>query len=150
VELSAATISAAVQRYAKEEVLPDLQRFIDRGELLVPHSKLFGDCAVLATVEVADFELGFALDILQTKRQIQGVTPHSAAYRAGLRDGQLVTRQMPIAVGEAGREIELTVREGGREKTIRFFPASNDKTPVPQFQLPSRPAEQKAKCARAF
>ncbi len=149
--LTAETISAAVQGYAQEDVLPDIKRFIDRGELLVPHNKVFGDCAQLTTVEVADFELGFDLDALQAKMQIQGVTPNSAAYRAGLRDGQFVTKRMPIAVGEAGREIELTVNDGGKAKPIRFFPASNDKTKAPQFKLQSpRKAEQKANCERAF
>jgi predicted metalloprotease with PDZ domain len=150
-ELTAETIAAAVQRYAKADVLPEVKRIIDSGELLVPHGKLFGDCATLTTVEVADFELGFDLDALQAKMRMQGVLPNSAAYRAGLRDGQVVIKRLPFAIGEAGREVELTVKDGGNEKTIRFLPASNAKTQVPQFKLPNlRNAEQKAKCERAF
>ncbi|HEX4950402.1 MAG TPA: hypothetical protein VFZ34_27300, partial [Blastocatellia bacterium] len=150
-ELNAATISAAVQRYAQTDVLPDIKRIIDGGELPAPHSQLFGTCATLATVEVADYELGFDLDALQAKMQMQGVVPQSAAYRAGLRDGQRVTKRMPIAVGKAEHEIELTVKDGNKEKTIRFFPAGNNRTKVPQFKLAStRNAEQKAQCDRAF
>ena len=151
VELNAEIIAAAVQRYAKEDVLPDLKRIIDNGELLTPHNKLFGECAPLLTVEVADFELGFDLDALQAKMRIQNVLPNSAAYRAGLRDGQIVTKRMPIVIGDAGQEVELTIKDGSKEKTIRFLPAANDKTKVPQFKLPNtRNNEQKAKCERGF
>jgi predicted metalloprotease with PDZ domain len=150
-ELTAESISAAVARYAKEDVLSDVKRFIDNGELLVPHRKLFGDCATLTTMDVAEFELGFDMNTLQAKQQIQGVVPGSAAYRAGLRDGQMVMKRLPITVGDATREVELTVRDNGKEKTIRFLPMSNDKTQVPQFKLPSpRNTEQKAKCEQAF
>jgi predicted metalloprotease with PDZ domain len=150
-ELTAESISAAVQRYVKEDVLSDVKRFIDNGELLVPHRKLFGDCATLTTMDVAEFELGFDVNALQAKQQIQGVVPGSAAYRAGLRDGQMIVKRLPIVVGDAMREVELTIKDNGKEKTIRFLPMSNDKTPVPQFKLPSpRNAEQKAKCERAF
>ena len=151
VELNAETIAAAVQRYAKEDVLPDIKRIIDNGELLTPHSKLFGECAPLLTVAVADFELGFDLDALPAKMRIQGVMPNSAAYRAGLRDGQIVTKRLPIVIGDAGQEVELTIKDGNKEKTIRFLPAANDKTKVPQFKLPNtRNNEQKAKCERGF
>ncbi len=150
VELQPETISAIVQRYARQDVLPEVNRVIERGEMLRPHGRELGDCALLTTVEVADFELGFDLDALQAKMRMQGVIPNSAAHRAGLRDGQLVVKRVPIAVGEAGREIELTIKDTGKEKTIRFFPASQAKTAVPQFKLPSRNAEQKAKCERAF
>jgi predicted metalloprotease with PDZ domain len=148
-ELSATTISAAVTRYAKVDVLPEVKRIIDSGELLVPHNQVFGACATLTTVEVADFELGFDLDTLQARMRIQGVLPHSAAYRAGLRDGQIVVRRQPIAIGQADREIELTIKDNGKEKPLRFYPASNTKTKVPQFKLPHT-REQKAQCERAF
>lgn len=151
VELKPETISAIVTRYAKQDVLPQVNRVIERGEMLVPHGKEFGDCAILTTIEVADFELGFALDVLQAKMQIQGVIPNSAAFRAGLRDGQTVVRRMPFRIGDAAQEVELTIKDGSKEKTIRFFPASQTKTTVPQFKLPSpRKGEQKTKCERAF
>ena len=151
VELKPETISAIVTRYAKQDVLPQVNRIIERGEMLLPHGKEFGDCAILTTIEVADFELGFDLDVLQAKMQIQGVIPNSAAFRAGLRDGQTVVRRMPFRIGDAGQEVELTIKDGSKEKVIRFFPASNIKTTVPQFKLPSlHKGEQKTKCERAF
>lgn len=150
VELNAETISAAVQRHTREDVLPDLKRIVESGELLAPHHKVFGDCATLTMIEVADFELGFDLDALQSKMQIQGVLPNSAASRAGLRDGQIVVKRMPIVVGDTESEIELIVKDGKKNKTIRFLPLGNTKTKVPQFKLPARNAEQKAKCERAF
>lgn len=150
-ELNPETISAAVQRYANEDVLPELKRVIDGGELIVPRANLFGDCAPMTMVEMGEYELGFDLEALRAKMQIQQVLPDSAAYRAGLRDGQAVTNRPAFQTGDASKEIELTVKEGTKEKTIRFFPTRNDKTSVPQFKLPAnRNARQKATCERAF
>ena len=150
-ELNATTIAAAVGRYTNTDMLPDLKRLLDNGEVLTPHSKVFGDCAQLQMVEIAEFELGLDLQALKEKMQIQGVALNSAAYRAGLRDGQTIVRRQPIALGKADREVEITIKDGNKEKIIRFFPASNTKIKVPQFKLPStRNAEQKAKCEGAF
>jgi predicted metalloprotease with PDZ domain len=150
-ELNPATISAAVQRYANEDVLPALQRVMDSGELIVPVANLFGACAERTMMEIGEYELGVDLEALQTDMMIQRVVPNSAAYRAGLRDGQRVIKRPAFQSGDASQEIVLTVKEGGKEKTIRFFPSRNEKTSVPQFKLQaSRNAKQKANCERAF
>lgn len=149
--VNAETIAATVQRYAKEDVSSDIQRLIDNGELLTPNAKLFGDCAQLTMIDVGEFELGFALEPLKKEMKIQGVIPNSAAYRAGLRDGQIVMKRQPIAMGKADREVEIMIKDEGREKTIRYLPVSNNKIKVPQIKLQvTRNAEQKAKCERAF
>jgi predicted metalloprotease with PDZ domain len=150
-ELNLATISAAVQRYANEDVLPELQRVMDGGELIVPHPNLFGVCAERTMIEVGEYELGFDLEALQTDMMIQRVVPNSAAYRAGLRDGQRVIKRPAFQSGDASQEIMLTVKEGTKEKTIRFFPSRSEKISVPQFKLQvPRNATQKRNCERAF
>lgn len=150
-ELNPATISAAVRRYANEDVLPELNRVIDGSEIVMPRPNLFGVCAERTMIEVGEYELGFDLDALHEKMQIQRVLPHSAAYRAGLRDGQMVTRRPAFQTGNASQEIELTVRDGGKEKTVRFFPSRGDKVSVPQFKASAnRNARQRANCERAF
>ena len=150
-ELKPETIAAAVRRFANEDVLPELKRVIEGGEMIVPRSNLFGVCAERTMIEVGAYELGFDLDALQSNMQIRNVLPNSVAYRAGLRDGQTVTRRPAFQTGDASKEIELTVKEAGKEKPIRFFPSRNDKTSVPQFKLQaSRNATQKTNCERAF
>ena len=149
-ELKPETIAAAVRRFANEDVLPELKRVIDGGEMIVPRSNLFGVCAERTMIEVGAYELGFDLDALQANMQIRNVLPNSAAYRAGLRDGQTVTKRPAFQTGDASKEIELTVKEAGKEKPIRFFPSRNDKTSVPQFKLSGRNATQKTNCERAF
>lgn len=141
------TISATIHRYANEEVLPELKRMIDQGELIAPRPNLFGTCAERTMIEVGEYEIGFDVDALQAQMQIQRVVPHSAAYRAGLRDGQTVIKRPGFQMGDASKEIELTVKEGGKEKTIRFFPSRSEKTSVPQFKSPAnRNATQKTNC----
>ncbi|HYE72204.1 MAG TPA: hypothetical protein VEF04_02695, partial [Blastocatellia bacterium] len=150
-KLSIETINAAIRRYANEDVLSEVKRVIDQGELVMPRHNLFGDCAERVMIEVGEYELGFDLEALQKSMKIQRVSLNSAAYRAGLRDGQMVIRRPAFQTGDASKEIELTVREGATQKTIRFFPSSNNKTLVPQFKLAGgRNAAQKANCEQAF
>lgn len=150
-KLSLETISAAIRRYANVNVLPDLQRIIEHGELIMPLSNLFGDCAERVMIETGEYELGFDLEALRNNMNIQHVNPNSAAYRAGLRDGQTVIRRQAFQTGDATKEIELTVKEGSSQKTVRFFPSGNNKTNVPQFKLSTnRGAMTKAKCEGAF
>lgn len=149
-ELNAETISAVVSRYAKVEVLPQLQRINDGSELVEPRATLFGTCAERVAVDVGEYELGFDLDALQTKMEIQRVVPGSAAHRAGLRDGQRVTFRPAFQFGDASQEIELTVKDSGKEKTIRFTPSRGDKVRVPQFKLTASRHSQKINCERAF
>lgn len=150
-ELNLETISAAVRRYANEDVLPELNKVIDNGEMIAPRPNLFGECAERVLIEVGQYELGFDMNALQADMQIRNVLPDSAAYRAGLRDGQIVTKRPAIQTGDASQEIVLTVKDTGKEKTIRFFPSRSDKTGVPQFKLPTnRKATQKTNCERAF
>ncbi|MFN7927380.1 MAG: hypothetical protein U0Y68_05450 [Blastocatellia bacterium] len=150
-ELNSETISALVSRYAKVEVLPELQRLHNGTALVAPRANLFGTCAERTIISVGEYELGFDEEALETRMEIQHVVPGSAAYRAGLRDGQRVTKRPGFQLGDASQEIELTVKDGGREKTIRFTPSRGEKVSVPQFKpFATRNTAQKLNCERAF
>lgn len=147
--LTPETISAVVSRYAKTDVLPELQHIQEGSALVEPQANLFGTCAERITAEVGEYELGFDVEALQTKMEIQRVVPGSAAYRAGLRDGQRVIHRPAFQTGDASQEIELTIKDGSKEKTIRFTPSRGDKTRVPQFKI-ARTATGKQNCERAY
>lgn len=136
-ELSAELINKHVSRYAGRDVMPDIQRYIEKGELITPDSNALGPHVELEMKEAQVFELGFDLETLRTKKVIAGVKENSAAYRAGLREGQIVVRRLPIEIGAPTKAVELTIKEGEGERTIRYYPASQSTIQMPAYRLRS-------------
>lgn len=147
VVLTAKLISQAVSRYAGRDVFPDIQRYVEKGELIPLDKEAFGPDIQLETKDIPTFELGFHLDTLLEKKQIAGVIPTSAAFRAGLRDGQPVVRRRPIYLNDPAQPVEITVRENGQEQTIRYLP-EGPKQSIPYLKL--RPAINEAERERAL
>ncbi len=69
------------------------------------------------------------------KKTIANVRRDSAAYEAGLRDGQTVTGGISIYFGDTSREIELKVKDEHGEKTVKYLPVARERVSVPQFKL---------------
>ena len=67
-------------------------------------------------------------------RKVTGVNPDGAAYAAGLRDG-MALGGWSIYGGDISKNIELTVVEGDKRTSIKFFPVSKIETVTPQFYL---------------
>ncbi len=143
-EISEETINEFVRRYTGADMSPQIAKHIDRGELIAPDS--LGPCAQLESVSVGEYELGFDPDALRTKAVIAGVKPGSAAYEAGLRDGQKVLRRS-IYAGDPTKPVELTIKDGEQEKVVKFLPVSRNQKMVPQFKLKAGLNEpQRAAC----
>lgn len=136
-ELTAELIGEYVTRYAGRAVMPDVQRYVENGELIVPDRNALGSHVEVEMVSVPLFELGFDLETLRKEKTITGAIEGSAAYRAGLRSGQAVVRRMPIYVGDVTKPVELTIKDGEGERVIRFYPASKNTVSVPQLKLRS-------------
>ncbi|MFN0124402.1 MAG: hypothetical protein ACKV2V_28205 [Blastocatellia bacterium] len=149
--LTPETIGAIAGRFAKADLAPELRRIHAGSELIMPLPNLFGACAERVMTEIGEYELGIDLEALQARMEIQRVIPGSAAWRAGLRDGQRVLRRPAFSPGDASQEIELTVRESGREKTVRFTPARGPMVSVPQFRwMAGRAAARRVNCEQAY
>jgi predicted metalloprotease with PDZ domain len=133
-EISEKTINEAVRRYTGADMLPQVAKHIDRGELIAPAPDSLGPCAELESVRVGAYELGFDLDALRAKSVIAGVQPGTAAYDAGLRDGQKALRRS-IYVGDPTKPVELTIKDGEQEKAVKYLPVSRDQKMIPQFKL---------------
>lgn len=134
-EITAELIDKYISRYANRSILPDVRRYIEDGELIAPDKQIFGSHVRREMIEVPLFELGLDLETLRNKKVIAGVVDGSAAYRAGLRNGQVVVKRSPIYLGDVTKPIELTIKDGESEKVIKFFPASQNTISVPQFKL---------------
>ena len=85
--------------------------------------------------ELPVFELGFDFDRFVKERVVAGVDHKSAAYVAGLRDGQRRTGGVSVYFGDTTREIELKVKDDAGEKTVKFLPVANERLRVPQYRL---------------
>ncbi|MEA3053721.1 MAG: hypothetical protein QOG72_2624 [Sphingomonadales bacterium] len=144
----------AARRLARVDLQPDLDRYVTRGEPLLLPPDLFGGCASVKTITLPNIELGFA----QPKRgeAVRGLPEDGPAYAAGLRDGMVFLGAKlgltPGVAGSAGSaEMEFRVRDGDRERTIRFEPATGAPTTAQTIRLrPAPDAAAAAACARAL
>ncbi len=141
-ELTAELINENISRYTKQSILPDVQRFIENGELITLDKNAFGHYVEMEIMEVPLFELGLDLEVLRNKKVIAGVVEDSAAYCAGLRNGQIVLRRLPIYVGDVTKLVEITIKEDTGERVVKYYPASQKKVSVPQFKLRSGITDQ--------
>jgi predicted metalloprotease with PDZ domain len=134
-EIYAPAIAERIKHYTGQDIMPDIKRYIDDGETITPDKDALGSCVEQQIYEVPVFELGFDLDALRTKKTIEGIKPESAAHKAGLRDGQTVVKHSSIFFGDSTKRIEITIKEGSKQKTITFYPASANKMRVPQYAV---------------
>src|SRR5687767_13362994 len=145
VSLSHKRIANAVRPYLGEKGGSDIEKYIDRGEL-VPAENFFGTCAIAEVINYHPWDMGFEADTSFKTRIISGVAPDSNAYRAGLRDGQKWVSG-GFVYGDPNRLTKLTVIEGDRQKVVQFYPASTEAVRLPQFKLkPGLSAAERARC----
>lgn len=134
-QLSMLRVDNAVRPLLGTSVLSDLERYIDRGELISPESDALGSCAYLQTVPVHSFDLGFDANAFFGENTIQRIIAQSAAYAAGLRDGQKVIARSQVKMGDADTPIQVTVRDANGERDLKFIPQSTSAVEVPEFVL---------------
>ena len=112
-----------------------MERQLIQGELIEPVPDALGTVAIRETAQLPVFELGFDFDRFAKDRIVSGVDLNSAAYAAGLRNGQQRSDGVSIYFGDVSREIELKVKDGIDEKTVKFLPVAKQRLEVPQFKL---------------
>jgi predicted metalloprotease with PDZ domain len=132
-ELSAEAVAAHIERYLDRSVAPEMAKFISYGELISPDASALGPGWGLELAETAVFELGFDLDAFQASREFTGVVPGTAAYEAGLRNGQRLAGGLSVSLGNTTKEVEIKVLSEEGEKMIRYLPVARKRIPVPQF-----------------
>jgi predicted metalloprotease with PDZ domain len=143
--LSHKRIGDALRPYLGEKGASDIERYINRGEL-VPADNPFGKCATFEVINYHPWDMGFEADTSFKTRVISGVVSDSNAYRAGLRDGQKWVSG-GFVWDDPTRLTKLTVIEGDTQKVVQFYPAATKAIPLPQSRLkPSLSAEERAQC----
>ncbi|HEY5801487.1 MAG TPA: hypothetical protein VIT92_14785 [Burkholderiaceae bacterium] len=133
--LNAARFDAVLRRYAGKSAMDAIARHIEQGVLTAPRAAWLGPGMRVEEVELPVFELGFDLKAIRDLR-LGPVAPESAAYRAGLREGQLLKTKLSFALGKPDQVVEMTVEDAAGTKTVRFEPKASKGKVVPQFRLP--------------
>ena len=133
VSLSHKRIANAVRPYLGEKGASDIEKYIDRGEL-VPADNFFGTCAIAEVINYHPWDMGFEAETSFKTRVISGVVPDSNAHRAGLRDGQKWISG-GFVHGDPNRLTKLTVIEGATQKVVQFYPAATEAIRLPQYKL---------------
>ena len=145
VSLSHKGIAHALHPYLGERGASDIEKYIDRGEL-VPADNPFGTCATAEVNNYHPWDMGFEAYTSFKTRVISGVAPDSNAHRAGLRDGQKWVSG-GFVTGDPTRLTKLTVIEGDTQKVVQFYPAATEAIRLPQYKLkPGLSTEERAQC----
>jgi predicted metalloprotease with PDZ domain len=80
------------------------------------------------------FELGFSDVGLKKGKALQGVIEGSAAWKAGVRNGQLL-QSMNIHYGDMSQPVQLGVLDNGALRKISYYPIQSGRTLVPQYDV---------------
>ena len=145
-------LAGSGQPLTNERIFVEVGHFVDaatvgrlrgfaEGRADVPvGAESLGECVVLRPTPAWTFALGLPPSLLVRGAALHDVDPQSAAFRAGLRDGQ-VMMGWSLWYGDADHEVVLSVRaaEGDAVERIRYLPRGR------QIEIPQ--AELRAGCA---
>ena len=98
---------------------------------------------------IPPFELGFDREALVSQHIVSGVKAGSAAFQAGLRDGQQVTGTS-VYSNDVSKPVKLTVRTDDGRKTIEYYPRGPSLGQVPQYHLSAEASTSPSQCLQAI
>ncbi|MEO5859085.1 MAG: hypothetical protein ABIR33_09075 [Pyrinomonadaceae bacterium] len=133
--LSFESLTALFSKHLGRDASPDVERYLTEGELIIPRADGLGNGFAQETVLMPVFELGFDFDKFAKDRVVADVNLNSAAYAAGLRNGQKRNGGVSLAFGDTTKEVELKVKDDEAEKTIKFLPVARERSIIPQYKL---------------
>ncbi|MFT4179157.1 MAG: hypothetical protein QM612_06805 [Thermomonas sp.] len=136
---------AMLERDIGPQAHADYAALRDGGLLVLPEDA-FGPCFRREQVAMPLFELGFDIaSLMQVPRVIRGLVADSPAARAGLRNGDAVTRSVGLDAQQSrpGDAIVLHVEREGRRFEVSFVPAG---APFPGYQWVLADAPGNAAC----
>ena len=119
-----ATWIEIVEKFLGERGKAGFQKML-AGDVMLPESGGFGPCFTRTKKLLRRYELGFDPVVLtERKRIIRGLVAGSAAARAGLRDGDEITRPVPQdkIQGEQDGVLVLRILREGKATEIRYQP----------------------------
>lgn len=131
--LTTVRILLAADRYLDRQERHHLRDLVNSGGTVPVPDFPFGRCVRRSVDEVPTFDLGFDRETLLSKKTVANLRPNSAAFEAGLREGQQVLG-MSIYWGDVSKPVRLTVHSGEVQQIIEYFPRGKSVL-IPQYHL---------------
>jgi len=142
---------AAYRELAGLDLAADYETFVVQGAPIELPADTFGACVRVETRPRRVFERGWDTEATSAAGNvITGLKRGSPAHRAGLRDGMQIVERIAGDSGDSTVATVLKVRDGERERRIKFMPEGEETLIVQQLVLPTVPHEQREACARAL
>lgn len=136
-------------KYIDADARQQLRQYVELGKTIQVPASALGPCATLQMDDIPAFELGIDLEMLLSRHIVSGVKPGSAAFQAGLRDGQMVARTS-IYWNDVSKPVKLTVvTEKGANK-IEYYPLGSSPGPIPQYHLTVEAFTSRNQCVLAI
>ena len=131
--LTTLRILLTADRYLDRQERHHLRDLVNSGGTVPVPDFPFGRCVCRSVDEVPTFDLGFDRETLLSKKTVANLRPNSAAFNAGLREGQQVLG-MSIYWGDVSKPIRLTVHSGKGPQMIEYLPRGKSVL-IPQYHL---------------
>lgn len=125
-----------VRKFSGKDISVIHTNSISKGELIPLDSTtafIINDSLVVRPQQMGAFDIGFDYDASSKARKLTGVKENSAAWQAGLRDGQTI-KGWSFQFNDISKPAMITViDESGQEKKVSYSPQSVEKFSVPQI-----------------
>ncbi|WP_195763553.1 M61 family metallopeptidase [Duganella guangzhouensis] len=95
------------------------------GAVMLPEAQGFGPCFTRTSKPMRRYLLGFEPAVLvEPKRIVRGLVAGSAAEKAGLRNGDAITKPVPqdMIQGQQNAMLTLEIQRDGKPLTITYLP----------------------------
>jgi len=133
-------------RYIAPAARVELQQAVQQHALPQMSGATFGPCVQLTIDDLPRFDLGLDYVATNTAHKITGVVPDGPAYKAGLRDGQLLNGRVSVYNGHTDKPAIFTIQTDDGTKAIEYYPRGKT-IATPQFHLDEKTyAANEASC----
>ncbi len=130
-EVTPETFLALIGRYTSAPFADRIRKVVVDGAPLDVDPKLLEPCLHGHVEQVGPYEPGFDVKVARAKHEVAGVVPGSAAYKAGLRNGQ---RFASFGLDDNPRHpMDVSIWEGKEKRAIHYVPQGKP-VPVVQFK----------------
>ena len=144
--LTAGRVFRTAGKYIDAGTLQQLREYAELGKT-IPVPAALGPCATLQMNDIPMFELGIDREALISQHTVSGVKAGSAAFEAGLRDGQQVTRTN-IYWNDVSKPVQLTVHTEGGSKAVEYYPRGSSLGLIPQYHLSAEASTSPDHCVQ--
>jgi predicted metalloprotease with PDZ domain len=143
--LTAERLFRLVGQYTDADTLQQLRDDVELGQTIPIPAIALGPCVTLKRDDIPTFELGVDREALLSQHIVSGLKLGSAAFQAGLHDGQPVTG-ISIYWNDVSKPVKLTVRTENGSKTHEYYPHGPSLGLIPQYHLNAEAATGQIQC----